>query len=41
MTFAAPVAMATGAATVMRPGTEPARREDIDALLPQVAVEEL
>ena len=38
---AARLAMATGAATVMRPGTEPARPEDIDALLPQVDVEEL
>ena len=36
---AARLAMATGAATVMRPGTEPAHREDIDALLPQVSVE--
>ena len=38
---AARLAMATGAATVMRPGTEPACREDINALLPQVDVEEL
>ena len=35
------LAMAVGAATVMRPGTEPARREDVDALLPQVQVEKI
>lgn len=35
------LSMATGAATVMRPGTEPARREDIEQLLPHVTVERL
>ena len=33
--------MATGAATVMRPGTEPARRDDIDRLIDQVSIEAL
>lgn len=36
---AARLAMAVGAATVMRPGTEPARKQDIDALIDQVTVE--
>ena len=35
------LSMAVGAATVMRPGTEPARREDVDRLLDQVSVEVL
>ena len=35
------LAMATGAATVMRPGTEPARIEDVERLLPQTTVRRL
>ncbi len=38
---AARFAMATGAATVMRPGTEPAHREDVDRLLDEVRITQL
>lgn len=38
---AARLSMAVGAATVMRPGTEPAHKDDIDRLLEQVTVEAL
>lgn len=35
------LSMAVGAATVMRPGTEPARREDVERLFEQVTIEAL
>ena len=41
MTFAAPVAMATGAANVMQSGTQAAERAQVDALLDRVSIESL